>query len=197
MKSRTSTSRLVANGELRDERRDGAVALAPAGTGRTTVDGGRSRSGRGRTQQGSHSIFVGEDARETLDASIGAGAALEHVEGLGPGRGRVDHLGSWSGLRTRKRGRVRNCGRVGCDGRPVEGKKGDEIEGDEGFPGGGDDKLRGCRSGVDNCCDVDIKRSEALRAGVEEAVGGEDWHKGESERKDREDEKKMECTYCK
>jgi len=160
----------VANGEARDERRSGTIALAPAGTGRTTVDGGRGRRGRCRSQQGGHSVFVGEDARETLDASIGAGAALEHVEGLGPHRGRVDHLGSWSGLRTRKRGRVGHRDRVGC----VKGKKSDKIEGDEGFPGGGDDKLRGRRSGVDCCCDVDIKRSETLRAWVEEAVGRED-----------------------
>jgi len=171
----------VANREARDERCDSGVALPPAGTGRTRVGRGRrGRRGRGRSQQGGHSIFVGKDAREALDASIGSGAALEHVEGLGPGRGRVDHLGSRGSLRTRKRGRGGNCDRVGRDGGPIQAKKGDEIEGDQGFPGGGDYKMRGCRPGVDYCCDMDIKRGEALRARVEEAVGGEDWgHKGE------------------
>jgi hypothetical protein len=82
-------SRLVGNREPWNERRNGAVALTSAGTGGTTIDGGRSRSDRGRgrsgSQQGIYSIFVGEDAGETLDASIGASAVLELVEGLGPG----------------------------------------------------------------------------------------------------------------
>lgn len=104
----------MANREARDERRDSAV-----GTGRTTVGGGRGRSSRGRTQQGGHGIFVGKDAREALDASIGSSAALEHVKGLGPGRGRVEHLRERSSLRTRKRGRLWNCSRGGCDGGPV------------------------------------------------------------------------------
>ena len=134
----------MANREARDKRRDSAEAPPRAGTGRTTVGGGRGRSGRGRSQQGGHSIFIGEDAREALDASIGSSTALEHVEGLGPGRGRVEHLRERSGLRTRKRGRVWDCGRVDCDGGPIQGEKGDEIEGDEGFPGSGDYKLRWC-----------------------------------------------------
>ena len=87
----------MANGEARDDRRDDAVALAAAGTGRgngrgtgrTTIGRGRGRgrgrSSRGRCQQGSHNIFVGEDARETFDTSIGTSAALKQVEGLGPG----------------------------------------------------------------------------------------------------------------
>lgn len=184
-------SRLVANREARDERRDSAV-----GTRRTTVGGGRGRSGRGRSQQGGHGVFVGKDAREAFDASIGSSAALEHVKGLGPGGGRVEHLREWSSLRTRKRGRVWNCGRGGCDERPVQGKKGDEIEGDKGFPGSGDYKLGWCRSSVDCCCDVDIKRGEALRARVEETVGREDWRvKGKnSERKDRADRNGSVCT---
>src|SRR5258706_11119882 len=95
---------LVANREAWDERRNSAVALPPAGTGSTTVGGSRGRSGRGGSQQGGHSIFVSEDAREAFDASIGASAALEHVEGLGPGRGWVEHLGEWSSLRTCKGG---------------------------------------------------------------------------------------------
>jgi hypothetical protein len=161
----------VANRDAR-ERRNGAVALAPACTGRSTVDGGRGR--RGRSQQGSHSSFVGEDAREPLDASMGGGATLEHVEGLGPSRRGIDHLRSRSNLRTRKRGRGGDCEQVGWDGGAIEGKKSDKIEGDEGFPGGRDDKLRLRRSGVDYCCDVNIKRSETLRAWVEKAVGGED-----------------------
>lgn len=115
-------SRLVANREARDERRDSAVALPPAGTGRTTVGGGRGRSDRGGSQQGGHRIFVGEDTRETFDASIGSGAALEHVEGLGPGRGWVENLREWRSLSTCKRGRVRNCSGVDWDGGPVEGE---------------------------------------------------------------------------
>ena len=166
---------LVANREAWDERRDSAVALPPASTGRTMVGGSRGRSGRGGSQQGGHSIFVSEDTGETFDASIGASAALEHVEGLGPGRGWVEHLGEWSGLRTRKGGCGRNYSRVDWDGGPVQGKQGDEIKGDKGFPGSGDYKLRWCRSSVNCCCDVNIKRGEALRAGVEEAVGGEYW----------------------
>ena len=159
----TSTGRLVANGEARDERRDRAVAPARAGTRGTTVDGSRGGGrGRGRSQQGSHGSLVGEDAGETLDAAVGAGAALEHVEGLDPSRGRVDHLGDWSGLRTCKRGRGGHCDRVDGDGGAVEGEKSDEVEGDEGLPGGGDDKLGRCRSGVDCCCDVDVKCGQAL-----------------------------------
>lgn len=169
----------MANREAWDERRDSAVALPPASTGRTTVGGGRGRGGRGGSQQGGHRIFVGEDTREAFDASIGSGAALEHVEGLGPGGGWVENLREWSGLRTCKRGRVRNCSGVdgNGDGGPVEGEKGDEIEGDKGFPGSGDHKLRWCRSCVNCCCDVNIKRGEALRAGVEEAISGEYWQK--------------------
>ena len=83
-------------------------------------------------------------------------------------------------MRTRKRRRLGHRNGVGCDRRTVEGKKSDKIEGDEGFPGGRNNKLRGRRSGVDHCCDVDIKRSETLGAWVEEAVGREDWQdKGE------------------
>ena len=169
--------RLVANREARDEGRDSAVALPPAGTGRTTVGRGRGRSGRGGSQQGGHRIFVGEDTREAFDASIRSGPALKHVERLGPGRGWVENLREWSSLRTCKRGRRRNRSGVDWDGGPVEGEEGDEIEGDKGLPGSGDHKLRWCRSRVNCCCDVNVKRGEALRAGVEEAVSGEYWRK--------------------
>jgi hypothetical protein len=40
-------NRLVANREARDERHDSTVAPPRAGTGRTTVGGGRGRGGRG------------------------------------------------------------------------------------------------------------------------------------------------------
>ena len=170
---------LVANREAWDERRDSAVALPPAGAGRTTVGGSRGRGCRGGSQQSSHSSFVSEDTREAFDPPVGASAALEHVEGLGPGRGWVEYLGEWSSLRTRKGGCVRNYCRVDWDGGPVQSEQGDEIKGDKGFPGSGDYKLRWCRSSVNCCCDVNIKCGEALRAGVEEAVGGEYWWKSE------------------